>query len=104
MSYHGALHRLATPLLHQCPTPQFAEYQEEVPVHAVPHAAPLRKLLIAAILALAATVFTSPAEASSCQTNLQGVVASGGAAQGHPNACAPQVGRPEGTGTGRKVG
>lgn len=73
-------------------------------MHAVPHAAPLRKLLIAAILALAATVFTSPAEASSCQTNLQGVVASGGAAQGHPNACAPQVGRPEGTGTGRKVG
>jgi hypothetical protein len=90
--------------VHQCPTPHFAEYQEEVPVHAAPHLALPRKLLTAAVLAAAAIVFTPTAEASTCTTNLQGVVSSGGAIQGHPSACAPQVGRPEGTGTGRKVG
>jgi hypothetical protein len=104
MSYHGALASKATPLLHQCSTPHFAEYQEEVPVHAVPHVAALRKLLIAAVLAATATVFTPTAEASTCTTNLQGVVSSSGVTQGEPDACAPEVGRPAGTGTGRKVG
>jgi hypothetical protein len=73
-------------------------------VRLVPRVAPLRKLLAAAILVLAATLPGSPAHASSCTTNLQGIVSSGGASNGHPGACAPQVGRPEGTGTGRKVG
>jgi hypothetical protein len=73
-------------------------------VHSVPRLVPLRKLLAAAILVLAATLPGSPAHASSCTTNLQGIVSSGNAAQGQPGACAPEVGRPEGTGTGRKIG
>jgi len=73
-------------------------------VHSVPHVAPLRKLLAAAVLTLAATLPGAPAQASNCTTNLQGIVSSAGAAQGQPEACAPQVGRPEGTGTGRKIG
>ena len=73
-------------------------------MHPVPRLTPLRKLLAAAILVFATTLPGSPAHASSCTTNLQGVVSSGGAAQGRPAACAPEVGRPEGTGTGRKVG
>jgi hypothetical protein len=73
-------------------------------VHHVSRVAPLRKLLAAAVLVLAATLPGSPAHASSCTTNLQGIVSSEGAAKGRPDVCAPQVGRPEGTGTGRKIG
>ena len=63
-----------------------------------------RSLLVAGVLALAALLPAAPAQAESCTTNLQGIVASGGATAGNPDVCAPQVGRPEGTGTGRKVG
>ena len=67
-------------------------------------AARLRALLITPLFALAALAPAAPAEAASCTANLQGIVASDGATVGSPDACPPQVGRPEGTGTGRKVG
>jgi len=73
-------------------------------MHPVPRFTALRSLLIAGVLALAALLPASPAQAESCTTNLQGIVASHGATVGKPDACAPEVGRPAGTGTGRKVG
>ena len=73
-------------------------------MRSVPRSTALRGLLLASVLALAALLPAAPAQADSCTTNLQGIVASHGAAAGTPDACAPQVGRPEGTGTGRKVG
>jgi hypothetical protein len=73
-------------------------------MRSVPRSTALRSLLIAGALSLAALLPATPAQAESCTTNLQGIVASGGATAGKPDVCAPQVGRPAGTGTGRKVG
>jgi hypothetical protein len=73
-------------------------------MRSLPRPTALRTLLIAGALALPTLLSASPAQADSCTTNLQGIVASHGATAGKPDACAPQVGRPEGTGTGRKVG
>jgi hypothetical protein len=73
-------------------------------MQSVPRSTALRGLVLAGVLALAALLPAAPAQADSCTTNLQGIVASQGATAGTPDACAPQVGRPEGTGTGRKVG
>ena len=73
-------------------------------MHPVPRAASLPRLLIVPMVAIAALLPAAPARAESCTTNIQGIVASDGATMGQPEACAPQVGRPEGTGTGRKVG
>lgn len=70
----------------------------------VPRVAPPRALLVASALALAATASAAPAQAESCTTNIQGIVVTDNADHGQPGACAPQVGRPAGTGTGRKVG
>lgn len=70
----------------------------------VPRAASLRTLFVAVVLAAAAAISVAPAQADSCTTNLQGIVVTDNASHGQPAACAPQVGRPEGTGTGRKVG
>jgi hypothetical protein len=72
-------------------------------MRSVPRVASLRALLVAGVLALAASS-AAPAQGESCTTNLGGIVHSDGAAVGQPAACAPEVGRPEGTGTGRKVG
>jgi hypothetical protein len=69
----------------------------------VPRAASLRMLFAAAVLAIAAAVSAAPAQAT-CTANLQGVVVTDNAGHGQPAACPSQVGRPEGTGTGRKVG
>ena len=73
-------------------------------MRSVPRFTSLRRLSIAGALALAALLPASPAQAESCTTNVQGIVASHGSTAGNPGVCAPQVGRPEGTGTGRKVG
>jgi hypothetical protein len=73
-------------------------------MHSVPRAASLRTLFVAAVLAVAAAVSAAPAQADSCTVNIQGIVVTDNAGHGQPGACAPQVGRPEGTGTGRKVG
>ena len=70
----------------------------------VPRAASLRMLFVAAVLAAAAVVSATPAQADSCTVNIQGIVVTDNASHGQPAACALQVGRPEGTGTGRKVG
>jgi hypothetical protein len=79
--------------------------QEEVFMRLAPRAASLRKLLAVPVLAaLAAFAPAAPAQAESCTPNIGGIVNSLHVAQGEPDACAPQVGRPEGTGTGRKVG
>jgi hypothetical protein len=72
-------------------------------MHSVPRAASLRMLFVAAVLAVAAAA-AAPAQADSCTVNIQGIVVTDNAGHGEPGACAPQVGRPEGTGTGRKVG
>ena len=72
-------------------------------MHPVPRAASLRTLLVVVVLAVAAAVSASPAQAN-CTVNIQGIVVTDNASNGQPDACAPQVGRPEGTGTGRKVG
>jgi hypothetical protein len=61
-------------------------------------------LFVAAVLAAATVVSAAPAQADSCTVNIQGTVVTDNAGHGEPAACAPQVGRPEGTGTGRKVG
>ena len=70
----------------------------------VPRAASLRMLFAAVVLAVAAAVSAPPAKAESCTANIQGIVVTDNAGNGQPAACAPQVGRPEGTGTGRKIG
>jgi hypothetical protein len=73
----------------------------------VPRAASVRMLLAAVLAAAAAATSTAaaatPAEAN-CTVNIQGIVVTDAAAHGQPAACAPEVGRPDGTGTGRKVG
>jgi len=73
-------------------------------MRSVPRAASLRPLLLASAVALAAAASAAPAQAESCTTNVQGIVVTDNAASGEPAACAPQVGRPANTGTGRKVG
>lgn len=70
----------------------------------VPRVASLRTLVAASVLALGAAASAGPARAESCTTNVQGIVVTDNAANGEPGACAPQVGRPANTGTGRKVG
>ena len=71
----------------------------------VPRVASLRTLLAVSVIALAAAgSAAAPAHAESCTTNIQGIVVTDNAEHGQPAACAPQVGRPAGTGTGRKVG
>jgi hypothetical protein len=69
----------------------------------VPRAAPPRMLFAAVVLAVAAAFSAAPAQAD-CTANLQGVVVTDNASHGQTNACPLRVGRPEGTGTGRKVG
>jgi hypothetical protein len=73
-------------------------------MHPVPRAASLRTLFAVVVLAVAAAVSAAPAQADNCTVNIQGIVVTDNASNGQPDACAPQVGRPEGTGTGRKVG
>ena len=72
-------------------------------MHPVPRAASLRTLFVGVVLAVAAAVSASPAQAT-CTVNIQGIVVTDNASHGQPDACAPEVGRPDGTGTGRKVG
>jgi hypothetical protein len=73
-------------------------------MHPVPRTASLRTLFAVVVLAVAAAVSAAPAQADNCTVNIQGIVVTDNASYGQPDACAPQVGRPEGTGTGRKVG
>ena len=73
-------------------------------MHPVPRAASLRMLFVAVVLAVATAASAAPAQAENCTVNLQGIVVTDNASHGQPAACALQVGRPEGTGTGRKVG
>ena len=72
-------------------------------MRSVPRAASLRMLFAAAVLAVIAAFSATPAQAT-CTANLQGVVVTDNAGHGQPAACPSEVGRPEGTGTGRKVG
>ena len=72
-------------------------------MHSVPRGASLRTLFVAVVLAIAAALSAAPAQAT-CTANLQGIVVTDNASHGQPAACPSQVGRPEGTGTGRKVG
>jgi hypothetical protein len=72
-------------------------------MHPVPRAASLRMLFVAVVLAVATAASAAPAQAN-CTVNIQGIVVTDNASHGQPDTCAPQVGRPEGTGTGRKVG
>jgi len=69
----------------------------------VPRAASLRMLFAAAVLAVVAAFSATPAQAD-CTPNLQGTVRSDNAGHSQSDACPLRVGRPEGTGTGRKVG
>jgi hypothetical protein len=64
------------------------------------------RALFAVPVAAVALAAAAPATAqdANCTVNIQGIVVTDNAAHGQPAACAPQVGRPEGTGTGRKVG
>jgi hypothetical protein len=64
----------------------------------------MRHLVAVPTVALFISVAPAQAQEANCQVNIQGIVVSANAAHGSPAACAPQVGRPEGTGTGRKVG
>jgi hypothetical protein len=73
-------------------------------MHSVPRAASLRTLFVVLVLAAAAAISAAPAQAENCTVNIQGIVVTDNASNGQPAACAPQVGRPEGTGTGRKIG
>jgi len=70
----------------------------------VPRVASLRTLAVSSVLALGAAASAGPAQAESCTTNVQGIVVTDYADNGQTGACAPQVGRPANTGTGRKVG
>jgi hypothetical protein len=64
------------------------------------------RVLLAVPVAVIALAAAAPAGAvePNCTVNIQGIVVTDNASHGQPAACAPQVGRPEGTGTGRKVG
>ena len=74
-------------------------------IRSVPRFTALRSLLIAGVLALAAFAPSAKADdESSCTANLQGIVSSQSSSNGHTEACPLRVGRPEGRGTGRKVG
>jgi hypothetical protein len=74
-------------------------------MRSVPRSTALRGLLLAGVLALAALAPSAKADAdASCTANLQGIVSSQGSSNGNTDACPLRVGRPEGRGTGRKVG
>jgi hypothetical protein len=74
-------------------------------MRSVPRSTALRGLVLAGVLALAALAPSAKADdESSCTANLQGIVSSQGSSSGHTDACPLRVGRPEGRGTGRKVG
>jgi hypothetical protein len=63
-----------------------------------------RALLAVPVIAVALAASAPATQAESCTVNIQGIVVTDNALNGQPAACAPQVGRPDGTGTGRKVG
>ena len=74
-------------------------------MRSVPRSTALRGLVLAGVLALAALAPSAKADdEASCTANLQGIVSSQGSSNGHTDACPLRVGRPEGRGTGRKVG
>jgi len=74
-------------------------------MRSLPRSTALRSSLIAVVLALAALASSAKADDEpSCVANLQGIVSSQGSSNGHSDACPLRVGRPEGRGTGRKVG
>ena len=64
----------------------------------------MRALFAVPAVALVLAVAPAQAREANCTVNIQGIVVTDNASHGQPAACAPQVGRPEGTGTGRKVG
>ena len=74
-------------------------------MRSLPRSTALRGFVLAGVFALAALAPSAKADdEATCAANLQGIVSSQGSSNGHTDACPLRVGRPEGRGTGRKVG